>query len=129
MLRDHVRMPLVMGLWHQIGTTQGVPNVGRVLTLLDTGLVPSAILIDVRLLGEPGWILAEHLHQKPATTDIPVILVAGGVGDAARALRLGARQFLSNPVTPGDIVAAVGEFCPRSEADKACASHRRSPRV
>ncbi|HWM84259.1 MAG TPA: response regulator, partial [Kofleriaceae bacterium] len=67
---------------------------------------PSGILLDVGLPDLDGWAVMERLQADRATRDIPVHLVTAGT-DAERALDMGAVGFLSKPVDPQQIRAAI----------------------
>ncbi len=108
------RRSLISHLTHLGFDVQGVGDTAHVMRLLGR-LHPCAILIDVRPLGEDGWALARDLHLDPATTHVPVLIVSGDVEDASRAMRIGARQFLSKPVDALEIASIVGGFCPKGQ--------------
>jgi CheY-like chemotaxis protein len=112
---DHATRFALIGYLQRAGfEVAGVAGTHRVLAMLGTGFTPCAVVIDVRVHGETGWALAWRLRQTPATPAVPVILISDVAEDAPRAIRVGARQFLSKPAAPAEIAASIGEFCPRT---------------
>lgn len=73
---------------------------------LAVGLLPSVIILDVNLPHVSGWDVMAQLKNDPATAAIPVI-VCTGAADKNRAFQLGAARFLTKPVTPETVIAAV----------------------
>jgi CheY-like chemotaxis protein len=60
---------------------------------------PDAILLDVMLPGDDGFVTCKRLKQHPITADIPVVLftASDGVETEARAILAGAIQLLHKP--------------------------------
>ena len=73
------------------------------------------VLLDLRMPGLGGMEVLEALRVRG--DDVPVIIVTahGSVPDAVKAMRLGAVDFLSKPVTPEQLRAAVDEVLARHE--------------
>lgn len=73
------------------------------------------VLLDLQMPGLGGMEVLEALRARG--DDVPVIVVTahGSIPDAVRAMRLGAVDFLSKPVTPEQIRAAVDEVLARHE--------------
>jgi CheY-like chemotaxis protein len=69
---------------------------------------PDVIVLDVMLPDIDGWQLLTHLHERPVTRDIPVI-ICSVVKEETLALALGATAFLSKPIRPGVLVAALDQ--------------------
>jgi CheY-like chemotaxis protein len=70
---------------------------------------PDLILLDVMMPGIDGYEVCRQLKGDPATAGIPVIFVSGHADDAERqkGLALGAVNFVSKPVDPEKVNAAV----------------------
>jgi DNA-binding response OmpR family regulator len=88
-----------------------VPDIARAREALAYDPLPCAIVVDVHLGAESGWTLIAELQETPHLAAIPVVLLSGAIVDAARAIRLGVRTFLTKPADPHAIAAAVAEHC------------------
>jgi CheY-like chemotaxis protein/nitrogen-specific signal transduction histidine kinase len=66
---------------------------------------PSAIVLDIRLPGINGWTVMTRLKENMATRHIPVHVISASERQMD-ALRMGAVDFVTKPVTP-DTLAAV----------------------
>ncbi|MBU3916193.1 response regulator, partial [bacterium] len=60
---------------------------------------PSAIILDIGLPGINGWTVMTRLKDNPATRHIPVHFISAA-DKQKEALRMGAIDFLTKPVTP-----------------------------
>jgi signal transduction histidine kinase/DNA-binding response OmpR family regulator len=69
---------------------------------LAAALCPDLILLDVLMPGMDGYEVCARLKASPVTADIPVIFVSalGDVGAEARGLELGARDYITKPISP-----------------------------
>ena len=79
-----------------------------IATLEKTGVEPALALFDLKLPGMSGISLLSKL--KPKFPQMPVVLVTGygSFETAVEALRLGAADYLSKPLTNADIERALG---------------------
>ena len=61
---------------------------------------PQLILMDIMMPGITGLQILERLKLKPATKDIPVLMITGEhmTGDIETAFRLGAADYVIKPV-------------------------------
>ncbi len=66
---------------------------------------PSAIILDVGLPGMSGWDVMEKLKEDQRTKAIPVHFLSGD-DQRGKALKMGAIDFLTKPVTKEQIVNA-----------------------
>ncbi len=73
------------------------------------------VLLDLRMPLVDGMETLRRMRDEGL--DVPVILITahGSIPDAVRALRLGAVDFLTKPVVPADLRAAVSEVLARHE--------------
>lgn len=62
-------------------------------------LPPSAIILDTLLDGDESWRLLIELRQRDVTARLPVAVVST-TSEAAKALNLGADEYISKPVEP-----------------------------
>jgi DNA-binding NtrC family response regulator len=68
-----------------------------------------AVLTDLRMPHLGGLQLLEALHRRCLAVPVIVLTGYGGVDDAARAMRLGAFDFLTKPVDIDRLRRAVGQ--------------------
>ena len=63
-------------------------------------LIPSVILLDIRLQGMDGFAVLARLKADPATTSIPVIALTAQamVGDREQALAAGFSDYIPKPI-------------------------------
>lgn len=79
---------------------------GEQVLELASGLIPSLIVLDVRLPNMEGWDILKSLKANAETSAIPVI-VHSAYGDRETALRYGAAQYVQKPVTPEVMSKAI----------------------
>lgn len=74
---------------------------------------PGCILLDLRMPGPSGLELHEALAQTEDA--LPVVFVSGqgDVDSSVRAMKIGAVDFLTKPVQPDRLLAAVGSAIAR----------------
>ncbi|MEN9723315.1 MAG: hypothetical protein RJB38_1301 [Pseudomonadota bacterium] len=70
---------------------------------------PDLLLLDLRLPGKNGLLIAEALRQAPETRDIPIIMLTGHDAPEVRALafRMGVDDYLSKPFTLDEFSARI----------------------
>src|SRR4051812_15910071 len=73
------------------------------------------VLLDLQMPGLGGMEVLETLRTRGDNVPVIVVTAHGSVPDAVKAMRLGAVDFLSKPVTPEQIRAAVDEVLARHE--------------
>jgi CheY-like chemotaxis protein len=88
-----------------VATARGTEEALRVIDRL----YPDVIVADYALPGADGFELCRRLKANPLTREIPLIIVTGYCGPAwqEQARQAGASRFLSKPLLPDDLVAAV----------------------
>jgi two-component system NtrC family sensor kinase len=83
---------------------------------------PDLILLDLELPDTNGLKFLEELHERGLTTATIMMTGYGSEGVAARALRLGVRDYLIKPFTAEEVLASVeralGESRLRRERDR-----------
>ena len=79
----------------------------QLLDLLPNGNEPSCIVLDVRIPGLSGPQLQERLSELGST--LPIIFLTGhaDIPTTVRAIKAGAHDFLTKPVTSDDLVRAI----------------------
>jgi len=72
---------------------------------------PEVILMDIVMPGMSGYQAKRKLGKSESTRHIPVIFVSNKDGEADRAwgLRQGAREYITKPVNPNFLLAAISE--------------------
>ncbi len=81
----------------------------EVLELLEGGVRPDLVLLDVQMPDLDGWDTLRSIRANPATTDLPVVLctVKSGPSDTAHGWALGCDGYVVKPFSIGDLVAQV----------------------
>ena len=71
------------------------------------------VLLDLQMPGSAGWACSNS--SGPSGNDVPVIIITahGSIPDAVAAMKLGAIDFLSKPLTPDALRRAVAEVLDR----------------
>jgi CheY-like chemotaxis protein len=84
------------------------------LNLLERGLRPCALLLDIRMPGMDGWQVWEELHKSALeVAAIPVIFVSAETPDRARAEAAGVAAWLQKPVGVKELAGALSNVCPQ----------------
>ena len=68
---------------------------------------PSCILLDVQMPGLSGPELQERLAKDAPFIPIVFLSGRGDIPTSVKAMKLGAEDFLTKPVSKGDLVAAI----------------------
>jgi DNA-binding response OmpR family regulator len=74
------------------------------------------LILDLRLGGDNGLKLLADLRQQGVAAPVLLITAYGTVEDAVAAMKLGAIDFLTKPLDPARLRAAVGEILDRAPA-------------
>ncbi len=70
---------------------------------------PDLVMCDITMPEMNGHRVLETLRQEPATAHLPFIFLTGWSekGDIRAGMNLGADDYLTKPVSPDDLIAAV----------------------
>ncbi len=103
---------LICDILNQAGyTTAEAGNGQDALSYLQVAsTLPCLIVMDIMMPRMLGWEFRQHQLQDPRLAGIPLVLMGGGPGFAARATSLGA-DFLAKPFTDAELLALVGNAC------------------
>ena len=73
---------------------------------------PDLIFLDVMMPGQDGFSVCRTLKADPRFASIPIILLTakGHEHDRHRGLALGARDFMTKPYSPSDLIQRVHEI-------------------
>jgi two-component system alkaline phosphatase synthesis response regulator PhoP len=82
---------------------------GRAAVSLAQGWLPEAIVLDLDLPCLDGFAVCELLRVLPSTRDIPILMLTAWASEQARETgrQLGARDYMTKPFSPRDVVAWV----------------------
>lgn len=69
--------------------------------------VPSHAVVDLKLPGESGLTVVEHLAARTPAPAIVVLTGYASIATAVEAVRLGARHYLAKPVDADEVLAAL----------------------
>jgi CheY-like chemotaxis protein len=102
------REPLVFMLQGEGYRTATASN-GRAALASIARQAPDLVLLDVTMPGMDGYELATLLKANPTTASIPIVMVTGFTGRAARVVGLnaGAEDILSKPVDAAELSLKV----------------------
>lgn len=87
---------------------------------------PDLVLCDITMPGMNGHRVLENLRAEPRTAALPFIFLTGWneQEDVRTGMNLGADDYLTKPVTPDDLLAAVRARLRRAEIAAAAAAKR-----
>jgi DNA-binding response OmpR family regulator len=71
----------------------------QALAMIEAGLSPDIILLDIDMPGMDGWETLKNLRNRPKTEDVPVIFLTGldGADDQVKGLEAGAEDYITKP--------------------------------
>lgn len=92
------------------------PNGREALRLLQTGLRPSIILLDLMMPVMSGWELRERMLRDPTMADIPTIVITGDTRASQRTAQLQAKACITKPFEINDLLAMIAEAARQPEA-------------
>ncbi|SDO28072.1 putative two-component system response regulator [Rhodoferax sp. OV413] len=81
----------------------------KALQIIQGGLFPDLILLDVMMPGLSGHDVCRQLKASPVTRDIPIIFLTAMVStdDEKKGLEMGAADFIAKPINPAIVLARV----------------------
>lgn len=82
--------------------------------------VPDLIIADIRLGGMSGINLCEMLRRTPATAATPILMLTADKAKAqkAKALKLGANDYITKPFSEKDLEARVQALLEQAQSRK-----------
>ena len=87
-----------------IGTT----NASEALALLDSGLRPDVIVLDLLMPGMDGWHFRTSQLNEPSLAGIPVLIVsASGFSRQTVITQLAADEYLPKPLDPATVASVL----------------------
>lgn len=83
----------------------GATNASEALALLDSGLRPDVIVLDLLMPGMDGWDFRTAQLNEPSLAEIPVLLVsASGFSRQTILTQLAVDEYLTKPLDPATVV-------------------------
>jgi len=112
---DHPKISNLVGMFLERTLLYIVAEENRPTHVLETArqFKPDAILLDVNMPGKDGADVALELSRDAEMQDVPVLFVTSLVsGEEAgkQEVRMGGNLYLSKPINPSALVAAVGRL-------------------
>ncbi|MEX2274363.1 MAG: response regulator [Actinomycetota bacterium] len=83
--------------------------------------LPDLIVLDVMLPGRDGFAVLAELRERPATRDVPVVMLTAKVQreDQIRGWSAGANGYLTKPFSPIDLSEAIEQIASMSVGERA----------
>ena len=86
----------------------GVTTASEALALLDSGLRPDVIVLDLHMPGMDGWDFRTAQLNEPSLAGIPVLVIsASGFSRQTVLKQLAVDGYLSKPVDPATVASAL----------------------
>lgn len=100
---------LLVGLLKEQYTVKAARAGQVALKIAQSPNPPDLVLLDIIMPGMDGFEVCQELKNNPATAAIPVIFLSGEIGaeERERGADLGAADYLTKPVEPGKLNAAI----------------------
>ncbi len=90
---------------------------GRDFLCSDMPQAPACLLLDMQMPDITGMDILEQLTDKDARMPVIFITGHGSIPLSVQAMKLGAREFLTKPVNPDELLAAVNEALASDQAN------------
>jgi len=105
-----------------------VASSGQEMTEMLVDRTIDLVILDRRLAGEDGMVLARKLRQESA---IPIIILTGVRDEADRVigLELGADDYLTKPFSPRELLARVRTVLRRTKSEALTETKRKGVRA
>jgi CheY-like chemotaxis protein len=84
----------------------------RALTLLENGLVPNLILLDVMMPDIDGYAVFKALKKIENVKNVPVVFLTALTDqkNQEKALELGAASYIAKPIDPATVLTCIKEY-------------------
>ncbi len=84
-------------------------NGEEALALIDQGLRPAIVLLDVMMPKMTGYEVTQRLRKRYPATDLPIVLLTAKtqVSDLVIGLNLGANDYLTKPISRDELLARI----------------------
>ena len=108
---DDVRSVILDLLTDERRSALGAENGAQAKALLEGGLLPSVVLLDLMMPVMDGWEFRRRQVQDPTIATVPVVVLSAL--DPTRAADLGGTAFLKRPLDFDRLLELVRRFCAR----------------
>jgi two-component system nitrate/nitrite response regulator NarL len=90
---------------YEVLSAGGVDELAPILS----GTLPDLILCDIALPGQSGLEILKSIRANPITKDVPVLMLTAAAERSVmrEAMQDGADDYITKPVTAGEILAAI----------------------
>ncbi len=90
---------------YEVLSAGGVDELAPILS----GTLPDLILCDIALPGQSGLEILKSIRANPTTKDVPVLMLTAAAERSVmrEAMQDGADDYITKPVTAGEILAAI----------------------
>jgi PAS domain S-box-containing protein len=84
-------------------------NGEEALQLIEKGLKPAIVLLDVMMPKMTGYEVTQRLRQRYPATDLPIVLLTAKtqVADLVAGLNVGANDYLTKPISRDELLARI----------------------
>ncbi|MCU0567710.1 MAG: ATP-binding protein [Oculatellaceae cyanobacterium Prado106] len=84
-------------------------NGEEALKLIDQGVKPAIVLLDVMMPKMTGYEVTQRLRERYAATDLPIVLLTAKtqVSDLVVGLNVGANDYLTKPISRDELLARI----------------------
>jgi DNA-binding NtrC family response regulator len=86
----------------------------RALTLLDQGLLPDLVLLDVMMPGLDGLETMRGIRERAPRLPVVMVSVVGNARTIVDAMRAGASDYVSKPFDESDLAAVISRALERA---------------
>ena len=91
----------------------------RALTLLDQGLLPDLVLLDVMMPGLDGLETMRGIRERSPRLPVVMVSVVGNARTIVDAMRAGATDYVSKPFDEADLAAVISRVLERASPEGA----------
>jgi len=86
---------------------------------------PDVVLLDVMMPVVDGWGVLQRLAEEGSTTRVIVLSAKANDSDVAKALELGAHEYVTKPFEPAALLVTVAHVLQSTPADLEAGRRRR----
>jgi CheY-like chemotaxis protein len=82
-------------------------------------MTPDIVLLDLMMPNIDGWEVYDHLHENPATKDIPIIVVTARTQHDPRVMQMriaNSDNLVTKPFGPAQLVDTIQRVLSKSSA-------------
>jgi CheY-like chemotaxis protein len=96
---DPISVDVLKNMLTKLGMSSTVADgYTDITTLLDAGLTPDVVFVDLEMPGRSGYDVFEILKAHPATQNVPVVAYTTHISHVNQARTVGFHGFLGKPI-------------------------------